>query len=174
MYNATFNSAAWRNAIVVLILIIGSLLDISSSHSEVFRGDVARVTDGDTIIVVLADDIRLKVRLMGIDTPELDQPYGAAARDYLNQLILGQTVTCRCMKKDRYKRWVCQVIFEDMDVNWMLVRDGFAWWYRQYKREQSAEDRVRYADAERKAKDQQIGLWSDDSSVPPWDWRRQR
>ena len=33
---------------------------------------------------------------------------------------------------------------------------------------------MRYEDAEMKAKDERIGLWSDESPVPPWEWRRQR
>ena len=56
----------------------------------------------------------------------------------------------------------------------MLVRDGFAWWYRYYKYEQSAEDQLRYEEAELIAKLQRIGLWSDEDSVPPWEWRRKR
>ena len=89
-------------------------------------------------------------------------------------MILGQAITCACVKKDRYKRWVCQLIYKDEDVNWMLVRDGFAWWYKYYQYEQSPLDRLRYEDAEMKAKGQRIGLWADESPVPPWEWRRQR
>lgn len=171
---ATFFAAAMRYIFFFIVSLISLCLDMSLSHSKVFRGDVTRVADGDTITVLLEDDARIKVRLMGIDTPELNQPYGVEARDYLTQMILGQAITCACVKKDRYKRWVCQLIYKDEDVNWMLVRDGFAWWYRYYQYEQSPLDRLRYEDAEMKAKGQRIGLWADESPVPPWEWRRQR
>ena len=174
MYIVEFNAAALRYIFLSLILILGLCLEISSSYAKVFRGDVTRIADGDTISVLLEDDTNIKVRLAGIDTPELDQPYGLEARDQLVQLVLGQPITCVCTKKDRYERWVCRVSFEDIDVNWMLVRDGFAWWYRYYQKEQPEEDRMRYEDAEMKAKDERIGLWSDESPVPPWEWRRQR
>ncbi len=174
MYISDFIAAVLRYIFCAFLLIVFLCLEISKSHSEVFRGDVARIADGDTITLLLEDNKKIKVRLLGIDTPELDQPYGKEARDYLMQMILGQQTTCICTKQDRYKRWVCQVLIDDVDVNWMLVRDGFAWWYRYYKYEQSAEDQLRYEEAELIAKLQRIGLWSDEDSVPPWEWRRKR
>ena len=174
MYVADLNTAVQRYIFCTLLLIVILGLGISKSHSEVFRGDVARIVDGDTITLLLEDNKKIKVRLLGIDTPELDQPHGTEARDYLIHMILGQSTTCICTKQDRYKRWVCQVLIGDVDVNWLLVRDGFAWWYRYYKHEQSAEDQLRYEEAELIAKRQRIGIWSDEGSVPPWEWRRKR
>lgn len=51
------------------------------------------------------------------------------------------------------------------------VTQGFAWHYKMYEKEQSAEERVRYADAEMEARRKMLGLWVDKAPVAPWDWR---
>ncbi|MDA0238003.1 MAG: thermonuclease family protein [Proteobacteria bacterium] len=171
--NGTVFFNRWRLLAPVLIVFIGFCFEIPLSQSEVFRGEVVRIADGDTITVLINGDRKIKVRFIGIDSPELDQPFGVKARDRLTQLIQGQSIICDCVKRDRYKRWVCRVFFDDLDVNWALIRDGLAWWYRDYQQEQAPEDRVRYKEAEALAKQQRIGLWADDAYLPPWEWRRQ-
>ncbi|MDA0831552.1 MAG: thermonuclease family protein [Proteobacteria bacterium] len=158
----------------LLIVFVGFCFEIPMSQSEVFRGEVVRIADGDTITVLINDGQKIKVRFGGIDTPEMDQPFGTEARDQLSRLIRGKSVICDCVKRDRYKRWVCKVLFDDLDVNWLLVRNGLAWWYRDYQKDQTQVDRIRYKEAEALAKHQRIGLWADDVPLPPWEWRRQR
>ena len=58
------------------------------------------------------------------------------------------------------------------DVSLEQLRAGLAWWYREYAKEQSAEDRASYAAAEEEARTRRIGLWKDPKPVPPWEWRR--
>jgi len=65
-----------------------------------------------------------------------------------------------------------QIIDGDQDVNLGLVEDGMCWWYRKYANEPSDMDRGLYEAAERDARGQMRGLWSDPKSVAPWDWRR--
>ena len=57
-------------------------------------------------------------------------------------------------------------------MNLTLVGDGSCRWYRKYADEQSAVDRVLYEDAERQARSQRLGLWSDPELVPPCEWRK--
>jgi endonuclease YncB( thermonuclease family) len=58
------------------------------------------------------------------------------------------------------------------DVNLEQIRAGMAWWYREYAKEQSAEDRASYSAAENDAQARRVGLWKDAKPVPPWEWRR--
>jgi endonuclease YncB( thermonuclease family) len=58
------------------------------------------------------------------------------------------------------------------DVNLEQIKAGLAWWYREYAKEQSAEDRASYAREEEGAKAARSGLWRDAKPVPPWEWRR--
>ena len=150
------------------------LLKIPNSYSASLEGNVTRIADGDTITIRDANNQKQKIRLMGIDTPELDQPFGLEARDFLVGLIFSQFIIADCPKKDRYKRWICKVWFVDIEVNKLLVREGWAWWYRAYQQEQLPDDRRAYEKAEVLAKQDRVGVWIDDSSVPPWEWRRQK
>ena len=83
------------------------LLIIPNSYSASLEGNVTRIADGDTITIRDANNQKQKIRLMGIDTPELDQPFGLEARDFLVGLIFSQFIIADCPKKDRYKRWIC-------------------------------------------------------------------
>ena len=49
---------------------------------------------------------------------------------------------------------------------------GMAWWYRAYKKDQSASDKLLYEAAEAIAKAKRLGLWADTKAVPPWKFRR--
>ena len=75
-------------------------------------------------------------------------------------------------KKDPYGRLVGVVFVDGHDVNLEQVRAGFAWWYREYAREQTPEDREGYALAEKAARERKFGLWADRNPVPPWEWRK--
>jgi endonuclease YncB( thermonuclease family) len=58
------------------------------------------------------------------------------------------------------------------DVNLEQIRAGFAWWYLEYAKEQTAEDRASYESAQDDARTRRVGLWKDAKPVPPWEWRR--
>jgi len=73
---------------------------------------VERVSDGDTVVAITANQTKLRIRLLGIDAPEIPrgkkpgQPYGQEARDYLDHLIGGKTVRVDVYGYDRYKRFL--------------------------------------------------------------------
>ena len=58
-----------------------------------------------------------------------------------------------------------------LDVNLAQLTVGLAWHYKEYQKEQSEEDRHRYAFAEQEARARKAGLWSEPDPTPPWDWR---
>jgi len=55
------------------------------NHAEQWQVKPGSVHDGDTLRVVRGDE-ELKVRLCGIDAPEIRQPLGIESRDYLRSL----------------------------------------------------------------------------------------
>ena len=148
-----------------LLLIVWLLiLTACASQAGDFAGFVQRVHDGDTIAVE-----GVKVRLYGIDAPELAQPGGEAARDHLRALVLGQRVHVAFMDKDSYGRTVGRVFLPDgSDVCAEMVRAGHAWVYRKYCR-----DCRDLLTAESLARWRGIGLWSEKAPTAPWQWRKQ-
>jgi endonuclease YncB( thermonuclease family) len=58
------------------------------------------------------------------------------------------------------------------DANYQQIAGGFAWHDKQNEREQSRDDRERYAAAENQARAAKRGLWADPAPVPPWEWRK--
>lgn len=133
---------------------------------------IVGVADGDTV-TARCDDKTLKIRLAGIDAPEKSQPFGQASKQALARLVFGKEVKAECGKTDRYGRQICKLVLFGVDANLAQIKAGLAWHYKQYEREQSAQDRSLYEEAERTAKGTRSGLWLDPDSVPPWTWRRE-
>ncbi len=137
------------------------------------HGRVISVSDGDTLTVLDAARRPYRIRLAGIDAPERAQPYANVSRQALVARTMHREVTVQWSKLDRYDRIVGTVLVDGIDVNLAQVADGLAWHYRQYDREQSFEDRLRYQQAEDWARKRGIGLWAGPNPVPPWKFRRE-
>jgi endonuclease YncB( thermonuclease family) len=60
------------------------------------------------------------------------------------------------------------------DVCLEQLTAGLAWHYKKYEKEQSDEDRRRYAQAEVEAKSGRKGLWVQPDPQPPWSYRKQK
>ncbi|HZW13221.1 MAG TPA: thermonuclease family protein [Noviherbaspirillum sp.] len=154
--------------------LLATLLLAAPAFAQSLQGWVVGVADGDTITILDANKVQHKIRLAGIDAPEKAQPFGNVSRQHLAQLVFQKTVNLDCGKRDRYNREVCVVYLAGKDINVEQVRAGLAWWYRAYAKEQTAEQRRAYEQAEQEARDTRRGLWRDAAPTPPWDWRREK
>lgn len=154
---------------IVLALLIGLQW---VAHADVLLGRVVGVSDGDTISVLDENKQRHVIRLMGIDAPEKAQAFGHKAKQSLSELVFDRYVSITWFKRDRYGRTVGQVRVDNTDLCLEQIKRGFAWHYKQYEREQSEEDRSRYADAEKEARNARIGLWVDDKPTEPSIFRK--
>lgn len=128
-------------------------------------GRVVRVADGDTLTVEDPSGKSYKVRLVGIDAPELKQPYGDASRAALFKQSRGKTVRVRWREEDQFGRLLGDVYLGEEHLNASQVRGGWAWKYLH------ARDAA-LAAAERAAREERLGLWSDANPTPPWEYRR--
>jgi endonuclease YncB( thermonuclease family) len=142
-----------------------------SANAQQLAGKVIGVKDGDTVVILDSEKRSHDVRLAGIDAPEKAQPFGQRAKEHLSDTVFGKQVVIEGSKIDRYGRRVGKVIVNGSDANLAQVRNGFAWHYKEYEREQSANDRKLYTDAENAARSARLGLWRDNVPTPPWDWR---
>ena len=156
-------------ALLLLALSLAPASAARPSEREV-SGEVVGVSDGDTV-TVLVDGKGVKVRLHGVDCPENRQAYGSRAKSFTSGLVFGREVRVRVVDRDRYQRLVGVVVLEDGRVlNRELVREGLAWWYRQYAPRDAELSRL-----EDEARAAKKGLWSDaQEPVPPWSFRRKQ
>lgn len=164
----TSASSVFSRYLVLFLALSGCVNSFAAS----FDGKVVRVTDGDTIVVLDSQHMQHKVRLAGIDAPESKQAFGSRSRKNLADLVFGKVVTVEYGKHDKYGRVVGKILWNDHDVDLQQIESGLAWHYKQYAKEQSSEDRQRYAEAEDRARAAHLGLWQDREPVPPWEWRR--
>ena len=139
-----------------------------------FSGRVVGVADGDTVTVLVNEHDQYRIRISGIDAPEKKQAFGQKAKAKMSELVFGKDVVVAWSKKDRYGRTLGIVMVDGQDAGLALLRSGLAWHYKQYQREQSADDRERYSAAEVVARSEQLGLWADSESIPPWEWRHKK
>lgn len=140
--------------------------------AEVLFGLVVGISDGDTIKVLDNNQHVHTIRLMGIDAPEKAQTFGQRSKQSLTELIYRHQVSVQWAKHDKYGRIIGKVLTLDgEDICLEQITRGMAWHYKQYAGEQSANDRGRYAEAEKVARNSRLGLWQDEAPVPPWVWR---
>jgi endonuclease YncB( thermonuclease family) len=129
----------------------------------------AHVVDGDTLRVGEA-----RVRLSGVDAPELSQrcgpdgrkvACGAMAADWLRRRIEGRPIACETVDTDRYGRSVAVCSVGGEDVGAALVATGWATAYRRYS--------LAYVGQEDRARTARLGIWALGFEAPA-DYRRER
>ncbi len=82
----------------------------------------AWISDGDTITVQ-----KTRIRLFGIDAPELNHPYGQMAKWALHKLCKGQTIRAEVTDVDHYSRAVAKCYLPDgRDLSAEMVKMGLA------------------------------------------------
>jgi len=148
--------------ITLLILLISFIPCIS----QTLTGKVVGIMDGDTFKLLTQDSILIKVRLANIDCPEKKQPFSQRAKEFTSQAIFGKTVCIDVLKKDRYRRSIANVFYNDsLNLSSQLLKNGLAWHYLKYSKDTELQK------MEDKARKNKIGLWQDPQAIPPWEWR---
>ncbi len=136
---------------------------------------VKRVSDGDTISVDFGRRVE-KVRLTGIDAPELGQrPWGRRAQEHLQEIISSSSwnvvLEFDVVKRDKHERLLAYVRTADGRlINELMVRDGYAALF-------TFPPNVKYADllsrAQSEARDKKLGIWGKNGlSQQPGDYRK--
>lgn len=118
---------------------------------------VLRVIDGDTFEAENGE----KVRLVGINAPEISDVFGIESKEYLKKLIDGKYVSLQSdeinQDRDRYGRLLRYVKVANVDINKKMIQDGFAFAFLKYRFTHSTE----YRDAQLDARNNNIGIWGD-------------
>ena len=142
-----------QNAIKLIALIFLAQLatDASAATLQEQAGVVTRVVDGDTLWVKTSANAHpLKVRIQGIDAPEICQLGGVQAREALKRKALGQSVTVTSRAHDNYGRIVGVVHLQGHDIGRWMVAQGHAWAYTYRHKKGPYADEFQQAQAARR------------------------
>ncbi|MBM3327267.1 MAG: thermonuclease [Calditrichaeota bacterium] len=174
-----------RLRVHIFSLFVGAIIGVSAAlylqpsgrmevaDKPIFKGktavSVARVVDGDTVILLL-EGKEHRVRLLGVDTPESvkpdtpPEPGGVEAGRFLKNLLNGEKVYVEYeaagkASKDRYGRDLAYLYRapDGLFVNQEIVRQGYGRVYRQAK----FKYRDEFIRLEATAKAGQKGMWAE-------------
>ncbi|WP_426228093.1 thermonuclease family protein [Pararhizobium sp. DWP3-4] len=146
----------------LILLFLGLAVVRLEGPQETMSGSV-RIVDGDTLVL---DGKR--IRLAGIDAPELrqvcqreqrDWPCGATARDYLAAMTGDAKTACETDGSDQYGRLLAVCRVANRDLNAAMVDGGYAIAFGDYTAEEAA------------ARQKRLGLWAGTFDAPRT-WRQ--
>lgn len=142
---------------------------------------VIEIHDGDTVSVIKGSFFRIameveKVRLIGIDAPEIaQQPWGSRAKDYLRKIIKEShwyvRIELDIQHRDRHGRLLAYLWDKQgRMINYMMIREGYAMVY-------TVPPNVKYVEllteAQKLARKEKKGIWSKEGlSESPSQWRK--
>ncbi|UDQ99248.1 thermonuclease family protein [Lentisphaerota bacterium WC36G] len=142
---------------------------IVKNDNAPYEAIVAYVYDGDSF-KAKSKGVDIQVRLFGIDAPEKKQPFGKESKDNLFRLIRYKRVIIEPIETDKYGRLIAKVYTKKHGVktyvNLEQIRAGLAWHYKRYARNEKD-----LAEAEKTAKNSQLGLWSQANPTNPEKYR---
>ncbi len=156
---------------ILLKILAGIFIVYSIIFSKVYSNEIIgkpTIIDGDTIKI-----LNYKIRLHGIDSPEINQlcldknnkqwQCGIRAKNSLNNFISNKNIKCIYNKKDRYKRFIGTCYLNEIDIQEWMVKNGWAIAYKKYSK--------KYVEAEIYAKNNNLGIWKG-KFLEPYKWRR--
>lgn len=176
-----------KRVIAVLVLVVlagcgGVATDLgtpSTTQTDIQGVTVTEVVDGDTVDVAYPNGTVVRVRLLGIDTPEVHtenapaefegvpdtatgeyclREAGHDASDYVRSQLLDREVRLvfdgEADRRGSYGRLLAYIYLNDTNVNYRLVAEGYA---RVYDSEFTQS--TRFYDAEREAQQSHRGVW---------------
>ena len=129
--------------------------------AEIITGH-AKIIDGDTLHIG-----KYKIRLHGIDAPELNQDCilndnvwncGKESKFFLINFINNKKISCKLIDTDRYKRHIGICFKDNINLNKKIVREGWAVAYRYYSKDFIYDENI--------AKGNKLGIWKGDFEEP--------
>ena len=133
-----------------------------SNQNQIIITGKAKIIDGDTIHIG-----KNKIRIHGIDAPELNQTCnfqgkewncGKKSKEFLLNLINSNSVNCKVTDIDKYKRYIGICFVDKLNLNKIIVINGWAIAYRYYSKD--------YIDEEFIAKRKKLGIWKGNFEEP--------
>ncbi len=150
-------------ALGIIILSFGSV-DASSLF-----GKVVEVNSGD-VITIFNLNRPVRVKLMGVDAPELNQTFGDVAKKHLSDLVFEKSVVVEYAGIASDSSLTGRVLLNDADIGAQMIRDGAAWFDPHNGNRLGPMNREVYEQSEQAARSEKRGLWQEENPVAPWEF----
>ena len=152
-----------------LVLLICLLLNCFTVEAASLYGKVIEVSSGD-VITIFNMNRPVRIKLLGVDAPELDQAFGDVAKKHLSDLVFDKPVLVYYEGIAADKSLVGRVLLNDADIGAQMIRDGAAWFDANNSGRLAATDRDVYEQSELAARNERRGLWQQPNPTAPWEF----
>ena len=112
-----------KRLLLTIVLALAAIVLVAfqaARAGDQIEAAVSRVLDGDTLYVAST-----RIRLQGIAAPELDEPLGPEARDFLTAVALGRTAKCELTGERSFDRQVAVCRIDGQDLGRVMIENWF-------------------------------------------------
>ena len=155
-----------RCYLLLALWMVFSSMDVSASS---LFGRVIEVNSGD-VITIFNLNRPVRVKLLGVDAPEMGQAFGDVAKKHLADLVYDKSVLVEYSGIAVDSSLTGRVLLNDADIGAQMIRDGAAWFDPGNQNRLSTTDREVYRQSEQAARSERRGLWQAENPVAPWEF----
>ena len=152
--------------VILCAFLFTSAADVKASS---LFGKVIEVNSGD-VITIFNLNRPVRVKLMGVDAPEMNQAFGDVAKNHLSDLVFEKSVLVEYAGISADGSLTGRVLLNDADIGAQMIRDGAAWFDQSNGNRLSPTNQEIYQQSEQAARSEKRGLWQDQNAVAPWEF----
>src|ERR1044071_2985986 len=153
----------------VVCLVLFCIFAVATANASSLYGKVIEVNSGD-VITIFNLNRPVRVKLLGVAAPELNQAFGDVARKHLSDLVFDKAVVVDYSGIAADQSLTGRVLLNDADIGAQMIRDGAAWFDPNNMDRLSATDREVYQQSEEAARSEKRGLWQQANPTAPWEF----
>lgn len=150
-----------------ILLLAICLIPFDVQAASLF-GKVIEVNSGD-VLTISNLNRPVRVKLLGVDAPEMNQAFGDVAKKHLADLVLDKSVLVEYSGIAADSSLTGRVLLNNADIGAQMIRDGAAWFDTNTHR-LSVTDRDVYQQSEQAARNERRGLWQTENPIAPWEF----
>ena len=154
-------STSWATVCLAMCILAGT-----AGWAQTFTGKVTEVVKGDVLVIAHGEKPE-KVRVAGVDCPELAQPFGPEAKKFTSDLVLNKDVSVEQLGTDNEGKTIARItLWDGRSLDEELLTEGMGWYYEMHPGNSESLRRLAA-----KAITAKKGLWTDPAPLAPWDFR---
>jgi micrococcal nuclease len=163
---STKSTKAFLCFMLLCVFVISSCVVVEAAS---LYGKVIEVNSGD-VITIFNLNRPVRVKLLAVDAPEMNQAFGDVAKKHLSDLVFGKAVLVHYSGISADQSLTGTVLLNDADIGAQMIRDGAAWFDPNNSDRLAAMARDIYQQSEQAARAERRGLWQQANPTAPWEF----